>query len=748
MEKRILAIGHCPLTLPMSPCGLHIIDGNGTVLAHLIYQIDKDVAVPVAYDEATVEIYENWGTPKAVKAPLHLPSDDEDSSLFKDAPLIVKIPPEWVQNRNRMTQLGGHWFGYGYEPGSSSSEDFSMYNLTPKIVPTGQITGRGDVLINEWRSNHPVFHKLGLLRKGHVNQDFNMLREHGDPAVSLEDLPLEVYEVLVKYLNGVAVINLCEALPLVESTLFETLSSPKRDLRWYYFCTNDLYRPTVLKIVRSYDARFRSEPSTRQQTESRPIWRNVFTAYQSYWSTLSNGTIKVTDLAELERKLKGELLFHAQSPQPKVLRNSAYWTTRCAGAGILYNVIFPCPSTPLNEYNLTVVKNMEEVNCKHFAAICQTSSPSSYYVAKLAHFPVPRNGTVEKTLPEVDRLVIGVCEECINVSNILGCRTTKRNLRLRAPDFCSSKMDPIIEISDDIIAMWLDPLNLIFFMLVPATNGYGYAVNELYRLSFPKMGRIWDKIAEHRSDFIPVLKEYKGVGPPHDRPTVEEGGYPFQPTEGLFYGLTFVSHIYGVESFRPSDSSNTVEAFVDSVEPRYYSNNGRQHLPLLLKAECSGKGHGMFIFCSNEAVAVSWDSITWVFDAFPSSKIGEFRHVYHVEIIYDDGALVVVDENIIFMKITLKFGPPNIVNGINLTEPVLEVKPVRIIKLDFFPWHRKITQVELDFENGEPFLFIIAERVFRKVDKSCELNPNTGLEFVMKRIDFVNAEDSNEKVNC
>jgi len=182
---------------------------------------------------------------------------------------------------------------------------------------------------------------------------------------------------------------------------------------------------------------------------------------------------------------------------------------------------------------------------------------------------------------------------------------------------------------------------------------------------------------------------------------------------------------------------------VDSLEPRYYSNNGRQHLPLLREAECSGKGHGMFVFCSNKAIAVSWDGISWLFAKLTCLKAGECcLHAHHVEVITDDGILVVVDDNIIFIKLTFKVNPPNIANGINLSEPQLEVKPMRILKMDFFPYYRRITQAELDFENGQPFLFIIAERIYQKIRGGESVGEcKNALDFVMKRIDFLNDND-------
>ncbi|ODN03029.1 hypothetical protein Ocin01_03656 [Orchesella cincta] len=636
MDKRMLTARGFD-TIPMSPVGLYIVDGNGVVLAHLIYEVDKDKGVAVEYDEATVEVYESWRIPIA---PMPVPQLHGRPIWSHEELVVMRIPTKWVETRSSLPLAGDHWLG-----------------------------------------------AVGFLPRD-------------------------------------------------------------RQLRWYTFCTKDLGRSTVLKILRSYDIRIRTNPSESSPQRNHVSWKTVFEAYQRYWSTLSDGTLKVTNLEKLERQLKGELLFYKQTPPPplkdnRILPSSAsYWTTRCAGGGLMYNIVFPCPSTPLNEANLTVM-DMEEAICKGFAPVCRSTS-SAYYFSKLAHFPVLRNGQKGKNLPEVDRVLIGVCEKCITACPIFGGTTTRTTLQLTKLNFSSVKMDPIYEISDNIMVLWTDPLNLIFFLLRPSATHNGYRIVELYRLNFPNMRGIWDRIAEHRLDYIPVLRVYKGHTPLLDGVEIGEDGYPFNSIEDRFYGLSFVSHIYGVESFKPS-SEITNEVVVQSLEPRYYSNNGRHHLPLLRTAQCSGKGHGLFVLCNNEAIAVSWDSITWLFDKLTYLKSNKFRNVHHVEVIYDEGLLLVVDENIIFMKLSMKVDPPNMVNGINLTEPVLEVKPVRIIRLDFFPWYRKITQVELDFDNGLPFLFIVAERLFRKVGRNVEEDTD-GLDFIMKRIDFL-ADEPEESNN-
>jgi len=103
---------------------------------------------------------------------------------------------------------------------------------------------------------------------------------------------------------------------------------------------------------------------------------------------------------------------------------------------------------------------------------------------------------------------------------------------------------------------------MIFWLLIPNDDNHQprprYTLVELYRSRFPHSNGIWDKIAEHRSDYIPVLKEYKGRAPLFERfHLIGNNSYPFRPdaADQIFYGLSFVSHIYGVETFRPSTTT-------------------------------------------------------------------------------------------------------------------------------------------------------------------------------------------------
>lgn len=193
---------------------------------------------------------------------------------------------------------------------------------------------------------------------------------------------------------------------------------------------------------------------------------------------------------------------------------------------------------------------------------------------------------------------------------------------------------------------------------------------------------------------------------------------------------------------------------MESLEPQYYLRNGRKYLPLMRKPSCSGKGHDLFIFCSNSAIGVSWDCVTWLFGdlSIPATvhQDKDMQQVTYVEVIHHDGLLLVVNDDILLMELSCTTRPtlPEKLDGELIPEPELHLKPLRVFQLGLAPFYMKITQLELNFDCGRPFFLLVAEQEQTEVMNSTSGEPFDNMEwkeyirekfrFVIKRIDFDN----------
>ncbi len=124
---------------------------------------------------------------------------------------------------------------------------------------------------------------------------------------------------------------------------------------------------------------------------------------------------------------------------------------------------------------------------------------------------------------------------------------------------------------------------------------------------------------------------------------------------------------------------------------------------------------------------------------FPVRGIKQ-NSVSFVEVMnHNNGLILVVNDDIYIVDLIVKENGQHFCQETFLSEPEVEVKLLRVVQTGLAPRCREVKHLELNFDQGQPFLFLVSQWTWqKKVEENSRHRKDLDMcSFAMKRIDFL-----------
>ncbi|CAL8076170.1 unnamed protein product [Orchesella dallaii] len=677
----------------LSPLAFNVVDETGAATAEFVYHVDTGILQPL-----------NQLSPNLQNVSV--------SNSTRSIGNVVYINQYAVRNRSKLAASGIHWLCRSI---GDDGESLGVKNS----IPAFNMESALQEFLNSWNNPNPLYVQVKARRYLGLNctQSSQMTQK-----TRLEELPTVVFDLLTLYLDGISVLSLSQTSHAIEDLLNESFRI-KTGSVFHRYCKHDINNETVIKIMRSFDPKLRNLQD-EIQCEA-PSWKSIFLAYKDYTNTIMDGIMQATIMESMSADIQHSLISNCQEGyQCDILQesgSSCYWNMSSIGGGLFFLSMCPIKLNRMLRASKTVVYRFQDDGHAIYTSSTYCGSKYHHFGTKVINFPHRQLNNFTKKVPGVDRLLITVNEYYINVIPVLGGGSSR--LKDLHVDVNLGGSAPIFEIHKNILALWVSPHTIKFYVISIDESGE-YKINVLQEFGFANLENVWRKLMINRKGYVTVIKEFCGFVDVNQEAYFAARNFDDTQTctTDVHYGLCFISHLYGVESFKPS--TKKYHAVLESYSPRYFANSCTDILAMAGKTKCSAKGHGIFVFCTNQGAAVSFDSIMWFFTTLPLPPQSE---VSTVEVVGDDILLIGVNDKLLFLRLS-------IISKMSSSDPFVDITTLRIIALPKFPLYGKISKTEFDFDCGKPIVIVtsIQESICTETNQVEQRKKGFGLTLVTK----------------